>query len=475
MYDIIFLPTFMGDAMDAELISKIDGLIEKYTKDLVADTIKLVNIKSVQGKPCRNAPFGKGPKKVLDTFAKMSKKAGFYNKDYKVGVISAAFKKEKPDLGIWIHGDVVPEGDGWNFDPYSAVEYKGCIIGRGVTDNKGQLAAIFNLFKIFKELGVELNYNPAIFLGSNEETGMKDVTDFMNAYTPPALSLVPDEGFPVGYGGKGGMNVTLRSKTPLHSFSFSAGQPDSPGRAVAVFEAKEMPDLLPDCQMINGKTTEISSFTPPRHGSHPDPDGNMITKLSQALLNANLVCDDERYVLEFFKTVSSDIYGTCFGIDTEHEILGQLTVFSKSVDFKDGYVEFNLNIRYPLGITYEKIVQNIENYSETVGFSVVRSNSKTKPYLLKRDSELVKILCKASADVIGEEDEPFTLSGGTYAHKLPNAYVFGTNANLPPDDFPKGRGGAHGIDEAASIERLKRAMKIYARALLLLNETNFKA
>lgn len=459
--------------MNAELISKIDNLIEKYTPNLVADTIKLVNIKSVEEKPCKNAPFGKGPKKVLDTFAKMSKNAGFYNYDYKVGVMSAAFNEGTADLGIWIHGDVVPEGDGWRFKPYSAVEYKGCIIGRGVTDNKGQLAAIYNLFKIFKELGVKLNYNPAIFLGSNEETGMRDVTEFMKAYTPPALSLVPDSGFPAGYGGKGGMNVTLRSNTPLHSFSFSAGQADSPGRAQAFFDTQKIPETLPDCEIVKGEKTEISSFTPPRHGAHPDPNGNMITKLSQALLDANLACDDEKYVLEFFKTVSSDIYGVCFGIDTEHDVLGKLTVFSKSVDFKDGYVEFNLNIRYPLGITYEKIVENIDIYSNTVGFSVVKSNSGTAPYLLDKDGEIVKILCKATSDVIGEEKEPFTLSGGTYAHKLPNAYVFGTNANLPPDDFPKGRGGAHGIDEAASIDRLKRAMRIYARALLMLNDIKF--
>ena len=200
--------------------------LDVSSPNLVADTIKLINIKSVEGMPCKNAPFGKGPKKVLDTFAKMSKSAGFCNYDYKVGVMSAAFKEGKPDLGTWIHGYVVPEGNGWSFEPYSAVEYKGCIIGRGATDNKGQLSAIFNLFKIFKELKIELNYNPAIFLGSNEETGMRDVVEFMRTYTPPALSLVPDGGFPVGYGGKGGMNVTLRSNTPLHSFSFSAGQAD---------------------------------------------------------------------------------------------------------------------------------------------------------------------------------------------------------------------------------------------------------
>ena len=459
--------------MTTELISKIDTLIEKYTDRLVSDTIKLVNIKSVQEKPSKHAPFGEGPRKVLDTFSKMSKKEGFYTKDYKVGIISAAMKKGNADLGIWLHGDVVPEGDGWSFEPYNAVEYKGCIVGRGATDNKGQLAAIYNLFKIFKELNVELNYNPAIFVGSNEETGMQDISEFLKSYTPPPLSLVPDSGFPVGYGGKGGMNITLRSNAPLRSIVFSAGQPTSPGLATAIILKKEVPKSLPECEIKHGEKIEISSFTPPRHGANPDPEGNMITKLSAALLDADLVDKEDRYVLEFFKSVSKDIYGKYFGIDTEHDILGKLTVFSKQIDWADGYVEFLLNIRYPLGTTYEKIVENIEKTAQTVGFSVIRAFSGTKPYLLDKENEIVRVLSDVSNEVIGDSGEPFTLSGGTYAHKLPNAYVFGTGANLPPKDFKKGQGGAHGIDEAASIERLKRAMKIYARALLALNNINF--
>ena len=39
--------------MTTELISKIDTLIEKYSDRLVSDTIKLVNIKSVQEKPSK--------------------------------------------------------------------------------------------------------------------------------------------------------------------------------------------------------------------------------------------------------------------------------------------------------------------------------------------------------------------------------------------------------------------------------------
>ena len=182
----------------------------------------LININSEQGVCEPGAPFGRGPKKVLDTVLQWGKEYGFYTKDYGVGVVSVGIKDSEPDLGIWAHGDVVPAGDGWNFPAYNATLYKNCIIGRGATDNKGQLAAIFNLFKIFKELGVELKYNPALYVGSNEENGMKDMVGipgnsdakgFVNVCIPPRLSLVPDSGFPVAYGARGLTTVKFKSKT----------------------------------------------------------------------------------------------------------------------------------------------------------------------------------------------------------------------------------------------------------------------
>ena len=50
--------------------------------------------------------------------------------------------------------------------------------------------------------------------------------------------------------------------------------------------------------------------------------------------------------------------------------------------------------------------------------------------------------------------------------------VNGMNASLPPDDFEKGKGLSHGVDEVVSVPRLKRGMKIYARALLKLSSRN---
>ena len=447
--------------MDKTLLERIDEKIRECTRELAALTVKLVNIKSLKSEPVPGGPFGEGCRKVIDTVLELAQQEGFYCTDYKVGVASAALQEGQPDLGIWLHGDVVPEGDDWLYEPYNATEVDGCIIGRGTNDNKGQLAAMFLLLKIFKQLQIPLNYNPAIYIGSNEEFGMTDLIGdptipeakgFLNVAQPPKLSLVPDSSFPVGYGGKGGMNLTLKSKTPLHGFTMWAGREDSPGRATAVFE--------------NGN--QVVRETPPGHAAHPKPGGNMITRLCEALIDE--VTPEDRTILEFFKQVSFCIDGEVLGIKTVSGKMGDLTTYAKAVSDVDGCPAITVNIRFPIEITYEQIIERVSAVAEKWGFEITSCPRGTDPYLLDPNTEVVQTLCRIANEEMATDNGPYTLSGGTYAHRLPNAYPYGAAGSRKPAGFPEGRGGAHGKDESVGLDRLQRAMRIYARAMLALNE-----
>ena len=439
--------------MQTELLKKIDLEIEKSRGALARDTIKLVRINSEKSAPQPGAPFGPGAKEVLDTVLEMGKEEGFYPVDYGMGVASISMKEGQPDLGIWLHGDVVPAGDGWIYPPYEGVEYEGCIIGRGATDNKGQLAAIFHIMKIFKDMGIELKYNTALYVGSNEETGMEDVKAFLKECQPPKLSLVPDSGFPLGYGGKGSVTLDFRSKEALHGLTITAGQADAPGKAVAE---------------LQGKTFETSS--PPRHGSSPDPNGNMITKLTELLLADAATAEEDKPALRFFHDLSLDVDGKNIGIYVETNTMKPTTVFCKAVQTVDGYVSLTVNIRYPVEITGEEIVERLSVKAAASGMEVTNVRFGQKPYLMDPNHPIARKLTEVSNEVTGTDSKPFTLGGGTYAHWLPNAYVYGMNGNQVPAGFPAGHGGAHGMDEMVSLDRLQRAMRIYARALLALNE-----
>jgi succinyl-diaminopimelate desuccinylase len=46
-------------------------------------------------------------------------------------------------LGILVHVDVVPEGDGWTSDPFAAEIRDGKILARGALDDKGPTMAAY--------------------------------------------------------------------------------------------------------------------------------------------------------------------------------------------------------------------------------------------------------------------------------------------------------------------------------------------
>lgn len=438
--------------MNETLLQQIDQEIEQARQVLARDTIRLIGIRSVQGAPEPGAPFGPGPRAMLDAVIELGEREGFVPTRYTDSVISIATQEGEPDLGIWLHGDVVHEGTGWDFDPYQATEYKGCIVGRGATDNKGQLCAIFHLLKIFKKLNIPLNYKIALFVGSNEENGKNDVKDFKTRYTPPRLSLVPDASFPVGYGGKGALHVSFRSKHPLHGITLTAGLPESPGKAVA---------------NLYGKSIITQSL--PRHGTNPDPNGNMITMIADRLLSQELQ-EGDRSVLAFFRKLSLDIHGEELGIYTDPSPMTPLTMSTQTIRMVDGCPELTVSIRYPMSTTADEIVLKLQEAAENSGLEVVRADPYMKPYLLDKNWPVVTRLAEIANEITGDNKQPYIVGGGTYAHELPNALAFGMDGSLPPEDFPKGRGSAHGLDESVSLDRLQRAMRIYARALLALNE-----
>ena len=466
--------------MDNELIKKIDRLIESDRANIAADVIRLVNIRSVREAPLPGAPFGAGPQRLLEEVLKIGAERGFEVRDYGTGVVSLAPDEGEIDLGVWAHGDVVHEGIGWNYDPYNAIEYKGCIIGRGATDNKGQLVAILRLLQIFKKLGIKLRYNPALFVGSNEETAMAevhntpekaDVKAFLQKYPAPRLSLVPDSGFPVGYGGKGCVRARIIAKTPWDNIRLEAGKDDSPGKAEAWLSAAHLASAEGcECETWADGTVKLTANTAPVHCAHPQREGNMITVITSALLSSGMLSEGDTLKAAFLRDVSVDVAGEMFGIDCKSGIMGDLTLAMVDVRHRDGKPEFGLNIRYPIETTYDRIAEGLQALCEARGFEIAGIQRGTDPYLLNRDWDVIDELTQIANEQCGANSAPYTVGGGTYAHVLPNALVYGMNGCLPPDDFPKGHGGAHGKDESVSLDRLQRGMRIYARALLKLNE-----
>ena len=83
----------------------------------------------------------------------------------------------------------------------------------------------------------------------------------------------------------------------------------------------------------------------------------------------------------------------------------------------------------------------------------------------------MQVCINAYNDVTGENAKPYTIGGGTYARDFPNAVSFGPeHPERPQLEFA---GPIHGVDEAASIDFLMEALKVYILALIELEKLDF--
>ena len=94
-----------------------------------------------------------------------------------------------------------------------------------------------------------------------------------------------------------------------------------------------------------------------------------------------------------------------------------------------------------------------------------------EPFYIAADSPAIRACIDTYNEVTGENATPFTMGGGTYARHFPYAVSFGPEHE--DVKLPEFGGPMHGANEAAPIDKLLEAVKIYILALLRLEEIDF--
>lgn len=83
--------------MNEELLKQIDQEIENVRETLAKDIIHLISIKSVRGTPEPGAPFGPGPRAMLEAVVKLGEREGFVPTRYTDSVISISPQEGEPN------------------------------------------------------------------------------------------------------------------------------------------------------------------------------------------------------------------------------------------------------------------------------------------------------------------------------------------------------------------------------------------
>jgi predicted dipeptidase len=459
--------------MNSTLERDIDAFIEKNRENIIDDIGRLVAVRSVEGPAEEGAPFGAGPRKALDTAVEIAGRLGLEAGNYGDRMGWAQVRGQSGDkyVATITHLDVVPEGDGWSSDPYKMRRRDGYMIGRGVMDDKGPSVLCLYALKYLAEKNVPLRYTMRALLGTAEETGMGDVSWFLENCPAPAFAFSPDADFPVVNGEKGILQGKLYSKCALENIAEISGgfvRNAVPDKAQALIKAD--PAKLPQAPGIsiageNGMA-RITARGVAGHASKPEGTVNAIGVLVDYILDNGLAGADEEKFLRLERKLLSASDGSALGIAARDEVFTPLTIIGGMIGCEDGRIWQSFDCRYPTTTDGRTITDGILAAAE--GCARAEIVSDAKPFYVEADAPAIRACVDSYNEVTGEGKKPFTIGGGTYARDFPFAVSFGPEH----DDrkMPDFCGEIHSVDEAAGEADFMEALKIYILAMIKLQD-----
>jgi succinyl-diaminopimelate desuccinylase len=459
--------------IDETLKTKIDEFVDSHRDDIIADLATLVEIPSISkpGSP-EPMPFGEECAKVLDVALKMAESKGMKGKNYGNWYGIATRGESDKSVGIFSHLDVVEVDDRWTFPPFKVTEKDGWLFGRGVSDDK--LAAIIGMYtsQALDELDLGHNIKLELYLGCSEEKGMQDLDKYISRQKQPDFSMVPDFIFPVSVGGAGMMKFDLSTKadfTQLKNITGGGKGQRIPIEASVIYTGESQDKLTSkdgiDCEKVEDGI-KITAHGRAASGFGANDGINAIEKLLEYILEANILSGRDLEVMEIIGKISENGDGKKLGIACEDETFGSLKVNPLILEEKDDVLTLTVSVSYPTTITGSEIAEKIKE--QAIGFEYKEAYCEM-PWGVDKDDERVGLLMEAWRDVF-KSDRKYMTGGNTYASKLQNAVNYGPKDFSKCPFIPEDKGNIHGPDETRSVKNLLEAVKVYIRALVLLDQ-----
>src|SRR5450631_2836402 len=99
--------------MPDPIVGRIQDWLRAHESELLADTIAMLKVPSLEDEAKPNAPFGQANREALDLALEMGRKAGMKATDLEGYIGYADFGKGDRLIMSLGHLDVVPTGPGW--------------------------------------------------------------------------------------------------------------------------------------------------------------------------------------------------------------------------------------------------------------------------------------------------------------------------------------------------------------------------
>lgn len=467
----------------------IDKYIEDHKNEIIEKTQKLIQIPSVISES-RNPqhPFGEPINDALKYMLKLGAQLGFRTKNIDGYCGYIEFGEGKELIGIIGHLDVVPEGEGWKYPPFSATISNHKIYGRGAIDDKGPvMSSLFAMKAVMDTCHVHKRVR--LILGLNEENDWKCIDYYKAHEEAPTIGFSPDADFPCIHSEKAILTSYLKMDySTFLDEDIVIEEINTYGNAINVVpkicsvilkinsQKIAMKDFIQNLQNIIQQTNfeidiykideeeiKLTSYGVPSHAAHPDLGVNAISRLIIVLSKIFNLYEIKISLLDFFTAyINTQYYGEDLKINFEDNS-GKLTLNVGDFYLKNNVLQIGLNLRVPITMNILELkntfIKHTHSYPD-IDFDTVAY----KPALyISKENKLVKTLCHVYNKETNSNLEPIAIGGATYARAFDNCISFGAN-------FPGDQDMCHQTNEFIAIDKLLLSCKIYAKAILALDE-----
>ena len=446
--------------------------------EFVAALAPLIAVDSTTGEAAPGMPFGPGPAKALEIAMNLAEGWGM-STWVDDGYVGTADLNDKEDLlHILAHLDIVGAGDHWDTDPFTLVRDGDLIYGRGTEDDKGPAVAALLAMRCVKELGIPMKGNVKLILGTDEESGSKDLEYYYGSHPFAPHSVSPDVCFPV-------TNIEKAPYAPAFSCKWEV-QPETdaqlvslhggirvnvaPGNCTVVIRnlpesaAKEaMADVtaqtgvLFDASEENGLLT-VEATGIQTHASRPDGGKNAITAMLELISRLPLAQDAAAQAMyQLHKLFPyGDNEGAALGIAAKDDISGKSTVTLSMVDLDSTGFQARFDSRNALCATEESTQKKTEAVFAALGWDC--TGDFAPGHWVDENSAFIRTLLETYEEFSGKKGYCEAIGGGTYVHHIPGGVAFGAGEH----DFDS---RVHGANERARISQLLLTAEIYAAVI----------
>ncbi|HEY8391513.1 MAG TPA: dipeptidase PepV [Capillibacterium sp.] len=440
---------------------------------------ELIAIPSVKGGPVvEGAPFGPEIARALNYVLAWGERHGFATKNLSGYAGHLEYGSGEQTVGVLVHLDVVPAGEGWSYPPFAGKVADGKVYGRGAEDDKGPAVAVMYALKAIKESGVKLGKKIRIIFGCDEESGWRCMDHYFKHEKKPDYGFTPDAMFPLINSEKGQLALVLEGERKpagngpvLLMITGGTRRNIVPEKAEAVVgfpdtEALRRGKAAILAQKFKGVSVtedpeqnrlQVTAQGVPAHGSMPEQGENAITKLALALTP---VAGEGGFwaIIRFLRDCLLDgTDGGKLGIACRDEVSGALTINLGVIRTEGAQIRMELDIRAPHAADLEQMKERIAAQISRYGLKIAES-SRMAPHYLPEDNWLVQVLLGVYREETGDLSKPVATGGRTYAVTLGNGVAFGPV-------FPGHPELAHQKDEYVAIKDLMACARIYGKAL----------